>query len=56
MINLGRPEVKTLADGWTVVTRDKSLSAQFKPSVRVTAGGQDLHPIPGGSGFKNRVG
>ncbi|MEM7319369.1 MAG: type I methionyl aminopeptidase, partial [Pseudomonadota bacterium] len=30
MVNLGRPETKTLADDWTAVTRDKSLSAQFE--------------------------
>lgn len=37
MINLGRPHVKILADGWTAVTRDRSLSAQFEHSVGVTA-------------------
>jgi len=36
MVNLGRAETKTLADGWTAVTRDKSLSAQFEHSVGVT--------------------
>ena len=36
MVNLGRPETKTLADDWTAVTRDKSLSAQFEHSVGVT--------------------
>jgi methionyl aminopeptidase len=34
MINLGRPYVKVLADGWTAVTRDRSLSAQFEHSPR----------------------
>ncbi len=29
MVNAGRPEVKVLDDGWTAVTRDRSLSAQF---------------------------
>lgn len=37
MINLGRPHVKILADGWTAVTRDRSLSAQFEHTVGVTA-------------------
>ena len=37
MINLGRPEIKILSDGWTAVTRDRSLSAQFEHSVAVTA-------------------
>jgi methionyl aminopeptidase len=39
MINLGRPETKVLADDWTAVTRDKSLSAQFEHSVGITADG-----------------
>lgn len=42
MVNLGRPETKTLADEWTAVTRDKSLSAQFEHSVGVTADGVDI--------------
>ena len=37
MINLGRPEVRQLADGWTMVTADGSLSAQFEHTVLVTA-------------------
>jgi methionyl aminopeptidase len=36
MINLGRPQVKILSDGWTAVTRDRSLSAQFEHTVGVT--------------------
>jgi methionyl aminopeptidase len=39
MINLGRPHVKVLADGWTAVTRDRSLSAQFEHTVGVTETG-----------------
>jgi methionyl aminopeptidase len=39
MVNLGRPETVVLADDWTAVTRDKSLSAQFEHSVGVTATG-----------------
>ncbi|MCQ0970876.1 type I methionyl aminopeptidase [Paracoccus sp. TK19116] len=42
MINLGRPETKILADDWTAVTRDKSLSAQFEHSVGVTADGCEI--------------
>ncbi len=42
MVNLGRPETKVLADDWTAVTRDKSLSAQFEHSVGVTAEGCEL--------------
>ncbi len=36
MVNLGRPEVRILADGWTAVTRDGSLSAHFEHTVAVT--------------------
>lgn len=36
MVNAGRPEVKVLDDGWTAVTRDRSLSAQFEHMVGVT--------------------
>ena len=36
MINLGNYETKTLKDGWTAVTKDKSLSAQFEHTIGVT--------------------
>ena len=42
MVNLGRPETKVLADDWTAVTRDKSLSAQFEHSVGVTPDGAQI--------------
>ena len=42
MVNLGRPETRVLADDWTAVTRDKSLSAQFEHSVGVTATGAEI--------------
>ena len=42
MVNLGRPETKVLADDWTAVARDKSLSAQFEHSVGVTEDGVEL--------------
>lgn len=45
MVNLGRPETKTLADDWTAVTRDKSLSAQFEHSVGVTADGVEIFTL-----------
>ena len=49
MVNLGRPETKVLADDWTAVTRDKSLSAQFEHSVGVTATGAEIFtPSPAG--------
>jgi len=45
MVNLGRPETKVLADDWTAVTRDKSLSAQFEHSIGVTADGYDIFTL-----------
>ena len=45
MVNLGRPETKVLADDWTAVTRDKSLSAQFEHSVGVTADGCEVFTL-----------
>ena len=39
MVNAGKPAVKVLADGWTAVTRDGSLSAHFEHTVAVTADG-----------------
>ncbi|WP_176556187.1 type I methionyl aminopeptidase [Rubellimicrobium rubrum] len=52
MVNLGRPETKVLADDWTAVTRDKSLSAQFEHSVGITAAGAEIFTgSPGGRFF-----
>lgn len=45
MVNLGRPETKVLADDWTAVTRDKSLSAQYEHSVGVTAEGCEIFTL-----------
>ncbi len=45
MINLGRKEVKVLKDGWTSVTRDRSLSAQFEHSVGVTTTGVEIFTL-----------
>ena len=42
MINLGRAPAKLLSDGWTAVTRDRSLSAQFEHSIGVTASGAEI--------------
>jgi len=42
MINLGGPSVKVLSDGWTAVTRDRSLSAQFEHTVAVTQTGVEV--------------
>ncbi|MGJ3265420.1 MAG: type I methionyl aminopeptidase [Salinarimonas sp.] len=45
MINLGRPHVKVLGDGWTAVTRDRSLSAQFEHTVGVTETGCEIFTL-----------
>ncbi|HKR18951.1 MAG TPA: type I methionyl aminopeptidase [Stellaceae bacterium] len=45
MINAGRYEVKILNDGWTAVTKDKSLSAQFEHTVGVTATGCEIFTL-----------
>ncbi|MBI1868557.1 MAG: type I methionyl aminopeptidase [Methylocystis sp.] len=45
MINLGRPQVKILSDGWTAVTRDRSLSAQFEHSLGVTETGCEIFTL-----------
>ncbi|MBV7259296.1 type I methionyl aminopeptidase [Erythrobacter crassostreae] len=42
MINLGKPWAKVLGDGWTAVTRDKSLSAQFEHSLAITDDGVEI--------------
>jgi methionyl aminopeptidase len=46
MVNQGQPETKTLADGWTVVTKDGSLSAHFEHTVAVTANGPEVLTLP----------
>jgi len=45
MINAGRYDVKVLSDGWTAVTRDKSLSAQFEHSIGVTKDGCEIFTL-----------
>ena len=42
MINSGKYEVKVLSDGWTAVTKDKSLSAQFEHTVGITENGYEI--------------
>jgi methionyl aminopeptidase len=42
MVNLGKPETKTLGDGWTVVTADGSLSAHFEHTVAITDDGHEI--------------
>ncbi len=45
MINLGKPYVKVLSDGWTAVTRDRSLSAQFEHTIGVTQDGVEIFTL-----------
>lgn len=46
MVNIGKPQVKLLGDGWTVVTRDRSLSAQFEHTVALHEYGLEILTIP----------
>jgi methionyl aminopeptidase len=49
MINAGRREVRELADGWTIVTKDHSLSAQWEHTVLVTADGHEVLTVSAGA-------
>jgi len=49
MINAGRPDIKQLADGWTVVTKDHSLSAQWEHTVLVTGSGYEVLTVSNGA-------
>jgi methionyl aminopeptidase len=42
MINAGRADIRQLADGWTIVTKDHSLSAQWEHTVLVTETGHEI--------------
>jgi len=42
MINIGKRHIKVLSDGWTVVTKDRSLSAQWEHTILVTADGYEI--------------
>jgi methionyl aminopeptidase len=42
MINIGKPEWRLLDDGWTVVTVDGSLSAQFEHTIAITERGPEI--------------
>lgn len=48
MVNVGDYRIKILQDGWTAVTRDRSLSAQFEHSVGVTADGYEIFTVASG--------
>ena len=51
MVNLGRPETRELSDGWTAVTRDGKLSAQYEHSVGVTEDGVEIFTLSPGDLF-----
>ena len=49
MINAGRREIREMGDGWTIVTKDRSLSAQWEHTVLVTETGYDVMTLSSGS-------
>jgi methionyl aminopeptidase len=55
MVNLGKYQVKLLSDGWTAVTRDKSLSAQCEHSIGVTESGYEIFTASPTGQFKPAV-
>ena len=52
MINAGKYDVKILNDGWTAVTKDKSLSAQFEHTVGITENGYEIFTESGKGYYK----
>ena len=56
MINAGRREIRELADGWTIVTKDHSLSAQWEHTVLVTASGYEILTLSEGTPAKPVIG
>jgi methionyl aminopeptidase len=49
MINAGKAPIRALADGWTIVTKDHSLSAQWEHTVLVTESGYEVLTVSAGS-------
>jgi methionyl aminopeptidase len=49
MINAGRPDIRQMADGWTIVTKDHSLSAQWEHTVLVTDTGFEILTLSDGT-------
>jgi methionyl aminopeptidase len=49
MINAGRKDIRSLGDGWSIVTKDHSLSAQWEHSVLVTETGWEVLTLSAGS-------
>jgi methionyl aminopeptidase len=49
MINAGKRDIKQLPDGWTIVTKDRSLSAQWEHTILVTDTGFEVMTLSAGS-------
>ncbi len=49
MINAGKPDIRLLADGWTVVTKDHQLSAQWEHTILVTDTGYEVLTVSDGT-------
>ena len=49
MVNAGKREIREMTDGWTIVTKDRSLSAQWEHTVLVTANGYEVLTLSAGS-------
>jgi len=56
MVNLGRPEVEVLSDGWTAVTKDRKWSAHFEHTVVVTGDGCEILTLVAADGMGVRAG
>ncbi|MEO0369772.1 MAG: type I methionyl aminopeptidase, partial [Pseudomonadota bacterium] len=54
MINVGKKETRLLADNWTVVTRDHSLSAQWEHTILVTSDGYEVLTNSAGAVLPNQ--
>jgi methionyl aminopeptidase len=49
MINAGKRDIKEMGDGWTIVTKDRSLSAQWEHTILVTETGYEVLTLSAGS-------
>jgi methionyl aminopeptidase len=56
MINAGKPDIRQLADGWTIVTKDHSLSAQWEHTVLVSGSGYEVLTLSPGTPERPRIG
>ncbi|MNC88478.1 Methionine aminopeptidase [compost metagenome] len=56
MINAGKPDIRQLADGWTIVTKDHSLSAQWEHTVLVSASGYEVLTLSPGTPERPQIG